>query len=132
MITTSDSLCRERDAQSSGRRSTSRHVRFRAFPRSNRIQATANIANCFATSSTTEQRVFWPWPLWQFFFPDASSGAHTDVASLGCLVRLLVLLPPTARPPAVYWLLAPLLPLTPRSLDPAGPAAPIILSDADW
>src|SRR5438270_5255269 len=65
MITTSNSLCRERDAQSSGRRFTSRHVRVRAFPRSNRIQPTANIANCFATSSTTERQVFGPWPLWQ-------------------------------------------------------------------
>ncbi len=45
MITTSNSLFRERDAQSSGRRATSRHVRLRAFPRSNRIQPTANIAN---------------------------------------------------------------------------------------
>src|SRR6266550_3880153 len=78
----------------SGRRFTSRHVRVRAFPRSNRIQPTANIANCFATSSTTEHRVFWPWPLWQFFFPGASSGAYTDVASLGYTVRPLVLLPP--------------------------------------
>src|SRR5256885_7836142 len=64
MITTSNSLCRERDAPSSGRRATSRHVRLRAFPRSNRIQPTANIANGFATSSTTEHRVFWPRPLW--------------------------------------------------------------------
>src|SRR6516164_3995571 len=94
MITNSNSLFRERDAQSSGRRPTSRHGRFRAFPRSNRIQPTANIANCFATSSTTEQQVFWPWPLWQFFFPGASLGAHTDVASPGCTVRLLGMLPP--------------------------------------
>ena len=39
-------------------------------------------------SSTTEQQVFWPWPLWQSFFAGASSGAHTDVASPGCTVRL--------------------------------------------
>src|ERR1700675_2910610 len=76
MITTSNSLCRERDAQSCGRRPTSCHGRFRAFPRSNRIQPTANIANCCATSSTTERQVFWPWPLWQFFFLGASSGAY--------------------------------------------------------
>src|SRR6266480_1227043 len=90
MITTSNSLCRERDAQSSGRRFTSRHVRVRAFPRSNRIQPTANIANGFATSSTTEHRVFWPWPLWQFFFPGVSSGADTYAANLGYTVRPLV------------------------------------------
>src|SRR5271156_6513723 len=75
MITSSNSLGRERDAQSFGRRSTSRHVRFRAFPRSNRIQPTAHIANHCATSSTTERRVSWPWPLWQFFSP----GAHRQV-----------------------------------------------------
>src|SRR6266550_4082597 len=55
----------------------------RAFPRSNRIQPTANIANCFATSSTTERQVFWPWPLWQFFFAGVSSGADTYAANLG-------------------------------------------------
>ena len=32
MITTSNSLCRERDAQSCGRRPTSCYGRFRAFP----------------------------------------------------------------------------------------------------
>ena len=60
------------------------------------LNSMANIANCFATSSTTEQRVSWPWPLWQFFFPGASSGAHTDVASLGCTVRLPALLLPAS------------------------------------
>jgi hypothetical protein len=49
MITNSNSLFRERNAQSYGRRLTSRHGRVRAFPRSNRIQPTANIANCCAT-----------------------------------------------------------------------------------
>ena len=63
------------------RRSTSRHARLRAFPRANRTRPTANSPNRFATSSTTEHRVFWPWPLWQFFFPGASSGAYTDVSS---------------------------------------------------
>src|SRR5256885_3055779 len=38
----------------------------------------------------------------------------------------------TAALRAFSWLLARPLPLTPQSLDPAGPAAPIILSDADW
>jgi hypothetical protein len=54
MITTSNSLFRERDAQSYGRRLTSRHGSVRAFPRSNRIQPTANIANCFATMPRPE------------------------------------------------------------------------------
>src|SRR5438874_5629357 len=67
MITTSNSLFGERDAQSSGRRATSRHVRFRAFPRSNRTRPTANNPNRFATSSTTEHRAFWPSPPWQCF-----------------------------------------------------------------
>ena len=96
MITSSNSLCRERDAQSSGRRPTSRHGRFRAFPRSNRMQPTAHIATCFATSSTTAPRVFWPWLLWQFFSGGASSGAHSDVASLDYTVRLLALLHPAS------------------------------------
>src|SRR5438094_399748 len=65
-------------------------------PAFGRIQPTANIANCCATSSTTEQRVFWPWPLWQFFFPVASSVAHTDVASPACTVRLPAMLLPTS------------------------------------
>src|SRR5260370_17455588 len=57
MNSTSNSLFRERDAQSSGRRFTSRHVRVRAFPRSNRIQPTANIANCFAPMVKKLKRV---------------------------------------------------------------------------
>ena len=61
--------------------STSRHVRFRAVPRANRTRPTANIPNRSATSSTTEPRVFGPWPPWQCFFAGASPGACTDVAS---------------------------------------------------
>src|SRR5260370_4029492 len=57
MNSTSNSLFRERDAQSSGRRFTSRHVRVRACPRSNRIQPTANIANCFAPMVKKLKRV---------------------------------------------------------------------------
>ena len=53
-ITNSDSLRRERDAQSSGRRSTSRHVRYRAVPRTNRTLTTANTHIRSATSSTTQ------------------------------------------------------------------------------
>jgi hypothetical protein len=86
MITRSNSLFRERDAQSSPRRPTSRHVRFRAFPRSNRIQPTAHIANRCATSSTTAPRVSWPWPPWQCFFPGASllreTQRHVDAKAL--------------------------------------------------
>jgi hypothetical protein len=47
------SLCRERDAQPSGRRSTSRHVLYRAVPRTNPTLRTANTPNHSATSSTT-------------------------------------------------------------------------------
>ena len=83
MITTSNSLCRERDAQSSGRRSTSRHVRFRAVPRTNRTQTTANTHNHSATSSTTEPPTCAPSLLWQCFCADASPGECTDVASPG-------------------------------------------------
>jgi hypothetical protein len=42
MISNSNSLCRERDAQSSPRRTTSRHLRYRAVPRANRTLKTAN------------------------------------------------------------------------------------------
>src|ERR1700691_609344 len=48
MITSSNSLCRERDAQSSSRCSTSHHVRLRAVPRTNRTSLTANICSQFA------------------------------------------------------------------------------------
>jgi integrase len=58
MITCSNSLCGERDAPSCGRRSTSRHVRFRAVPRTNRTLKTANTHNHSATSSTTEPPSF--------------------------------------------------------------------------
>jgi hypothetical protein len=51
-----------------------------------------NIANCFASSSTVEQRVFWSWPLWQIFLPGASSDVHTDVAGPSCARRLLAML----------------------------------------
>src|SRR5216684_7063014 len=96
MITTSDSLFRERDAQSNGRRFAARHVRFRAFPRANRIRLTANSPNRCATSSTAERQVSWPWPPWQCFYVDALPGAHTDAASPGCTVRLLALLLPAS------------------------------------
>src|SRR4029077_14248302 len=54
MISNSNSLCRERDAQSLGRRSTSRHFRVRAVPRTNRTLTMVNTHNHSATSNTTE------------------------------------------------------------------------------
>ena len=57
MITSSNSLFRERDAQSSARRSTSRHVRYRAVPRTNRTLTTVNTHNHSATSSTSEPQL---------------------------------------------------------------------------
>src|SRR5215469_6631939 len=95
MITCSNSLCRERDAPSSSRCSTSHHVRYRAVPRTNRTLTTANTHNHSATSSTTEPPACVPWLPWQCFCVDALPGACTDVASGGCCVPLLELLPPT-------------------------------------
>ena len=92
MITNSNSLFRERDAHSSARRSTSRHVRYRAVPRTNRTLKTANTHNHSATSSTTEPPVGAPSLPWQCSCVDASPGACTDVASPDvsrrCLGRL--------------------------------------------
>ena len=95
MISNSNSLCRERDAQSSGRRSTSRHLRFRAVPRTNRTLKTANTHNHSATSSTTELPACDPSLPWQCFCGDASPGACTDVASQVGYELLLGPLPPT-------------------------------------
>jgi hypothetical protein len=44
MITCANSLCRERDAQPSGRCSTSHHVRYRAVPRTNRFHRRRKLA----------------------------------------------------------------------------------------
>src|SRR5579859_420877 len=52
-ITRSNSPYRERNAQSSRRRSISRHARFRAVPRTNRTLTTANTRSHSATSSRT-------------------------------------------------------------------------------
>src|SRR5258708_32218220 len=95
MITNSNSLCRERDAQSSARRSTSRHVRYRAVPRTNRTLTTANTHNHSSTSRTTESPVCVQSLPWQCFCADASPGACTDVARPDEYVPLLALLPPT-------------------------------------
>src|SRR5205814_788577 len=95
MISNSNSLCRERDAQSSGRRFTSRHVRYRAVPRTNRTLTTVNTHNHYATSSTTEPPACAPSLPWQCFCVDASPGECTDVSSPDGYGPLLGLLPPT-------------------------------------
>ena len=85
MITNSILLYRERDAQSSARRTTPRHVRFRAVPRTNRTLTTAKIHHHSATSSTTESPTGVPSRPWQCFCVDASPGVCIDVASQdGC------------------------------------------------
>src|SRR5277367_974198 len=95
MITLSNLLsARERDAQSSGRHPTARHVRLRAVPRANRTLPTAHTPNRSATSSTTARRFFGPWPPWRCFFLDASPDARTDDASPHHNAPLPVLLLP--------------------------------------
>ena len=74
---------------SSGRRSTSRHVRYRTVSRTNRTLLTANTHNHYATSSTTEPPACAPSLPWQYFCADASPGACTDVASQDGYVSLL-------------------------------------------
>src|ERR1700734_1644296 len=71
MITNSNSLCRERDAQSNGRRFSARHVWYRAVPRTNRTLTTANSHNHSARSNTTGSPVCAPWLPWQCFCADA-------------------------------------------------------------
>src|SRR5713101_2659689 len=96
MITSSNSLCREQDAQSSGRCSTSHHVRYRAVPRTNRTPSTANTHSHFATSSTSGLPACAPSLPWQCFCVDASPGECIDVASPDCSAQLLEQ-PPPAR-----------------------------------
>jgi hypothetical protein len=80
MITSSNSLFRERDAPSHGRCFTSHHVRYRAVPRTKRTLTTVNTHNHSATSSTTESPACVPSLLWQCSCPDASPGAWTGAA----------------------------------------------------
>src|SRR6266853_3788275 len=94
MISNSNSLCRERDAQSSGRCSTSGHLRYRAVPRTNRTLTTTNTHNHSATSSTTGPPAGVLSLPWQCFCVDASLGACTDVSSPAGYALLLGLLPP--------------------------------------
>src|SRR5712691_13238276 len=96
MITCANSLCRERDAQPSGRCSTSHHVRYRAVPGTNRTPTTVNTHNDSATSSTSEPPACAPSLLWQYSCADASPSECTDVASPGCSAQLLER-PPLAR-----------------------------------
>src|ERR1700751_104526 len=65
-ITNSNALCRERDAPSTARRSTSSHVRYRAVPRTNRTLTTVNTHNHSATSSTTGSPACVPSLPWQY------------------------------------------------------------------
>src|ERR1700686_2818076 len=81
MLVISDSLFRERDAQSSARRSTSHHVRYRAVPRTNRTLTTANTHIHSATSSTSEPPACAPSLPWQCSCADASPDGSSDVSS---------------------------------------------------
>jgi hypothetical protein len=96
MITSSNSLCRERDAPSSARRSTSHHVRLRAVPRTNRTLTTANTHSHSSTSNTNEPPDGVPSLPWQCSGADASPNVRSDVSSLDERVPPLVL-PPPAR-----------------------------------
>ena len=83
MITSSNSLCRERDAQSSAQCSIAHHVRFRAVPRTNRTQTMANSRNHSATSSTSEPLDGVPVLPWQCFCVDALPDVRSDVSTPG-------------------------------------------------
>src|SRR4030081_2458493 len=72
---------RARDAHSSGRRSTSHHVRFRAVPRTNRAYLTANTRSHFATSNTTQSPSGAPSLPWQCSGADASPSVRSDVST---------------------------------------------------
>ena len=89
MISNSNSLCRERDAHSSARRTTSRHLRYRAVPRAIRTLNRANIHDHSATSSTTEPPACVPSLPWQCFCADASPGECTDASRQDGYVPLL-------------------------------------------
>src|SRR6516164_6538530 len=95
MITSSNSLCRERDAQSNRRCSTSHHGAYRAVPRTNRTLMMANSHSHSATSNTNEPPCVFPSPPWQCFCADAWPGACTDVASRDGCALLLGPPPPT-------------------------------------
>src|SRR6195256_4894444 len=94
MITSSNSLWRERDAPSCGRCFTSHHVRYRAVPRTNRTLTTANMHIHSATYSTSESLVGVPSLPWRCSYADASLNECTAVASQDGYVPLLGPLPP--------------------------------------
>ena len=83
MITSSNSLCRERDAQSLARCATSHHASLRAVPRTNRTRTKANSHNRSATSSTNESPACDPSLLSLCSYAAASPGVCTDAASAG-------------------------------------------------
>src|SRR5262245_37782683 len=95
MITYSNSLYRERDAHSLGRRSTARHYRFRALPRANRTRVMASTRGHCATSSTSEPPSFVPSLPWQCSVAGAWPGVDSGAASPRYNVRRPVLPPPT-------------------------------------
>ena len=94
MITNSNSLFRERDAQKlegeSFSMEGSEHSRVRI------VFGKLNIPLVSPHPVQPNGKFFLPWPLWQFFSGGVSSGAHSDVASLGYTVRLLALLLPAS------------------------------------
>src|SRR5271169_1721467 len=96
MITSSNSLFRERDAPSHGRCFTSHHVRYRAVPRTNRTLTSVNTHNHSATSSTTGSPACAPSLPWQCSCVDASPGGCIDVSSQDGYALLLGP-PPPAR-----------------------------------
>src|ERR1700730_680969 len=96
MISTSNFLFREPDAHLTARRSTSRHVRYRAVPRTNRTRTTVNTHNHSATSSTSEPPASVPSLPLQCSCVDAPLGECTDVAKLDGYAPLLEQ-PPPAR-----------------------------------
>src|SRR5215475_11457453 len=81
MITYSNSLYRERDAHSLGRRSTAHHYRFRALPRANRTRVKASTRGHSATSNTSELPSFVPSLPWQCSVAGAWPGVDSGAAS---------------------------------------------------
>ena len=94
MITSSNSLCREWDAQSLRRRSSSRHVRY-SCPTYEPNSQDGEYPQPFRHINTTELPVCAPSLPWQCSCADASLGEYTDVANLDGCALLLGLPPPT-------------------------------------
>src|SRR5450432_593931 len=94
MITSSNSLLRERDAQSSARRFYFTPCPVTSCPAYERTLTSVNIHNHSATSSTSELQDAAPSLPGQCSCVDASPSACTDVATPDCIV-----LPPGRPPP---------------------------------